>query len=67
MEFSSQLTTNIQIAIIVIRIILKITSWNINYIKWMYNQIKTNKLKIIDLGFILYLLIKTTTKLFIRN
>ena len=57
-EYPSQITTNIQIAIVAIRLAFKLTSWNITYLKWLIGRAKQEKLYIIDIGLISYLVIK---------
>ncbi len=67
-EFSSShLSVNIQIAIIIIKLISKFTSWNIDYFKWLYVRMQKKQLETIDIGFLIYLFLKIIGKIFKRN
>lgn len=67
MEYSSHLSTNIQIAIILIKLITKFTSWNIDYFKWLYVRIQKKQIESIDLWFLFYMFFKLVWKVFKRS
>ena len=66
-EYSPHLSTNIQIALLLIKFITKFLSCNIKYFKWLKTRIQKDQMERIDLGFILYLFTKLIWKIVKRD